>query len=152
MIGGLQYLSLTRPDISLAVSNLSQFMHKPTTTHWEAAKRVLPYLAGTITTGLFFKRPNSLSLHAFSDADWAGNRDDYTSIGAYVFFLGQHSISWSAKKQTSVSRSSTEAEYRSVTNTAAEVCWVSSLLLEIGVPIPATPTVFCDNIGATYLA
>lgn len=147
VVGGLKYMSLTRPDISFAVSKLSQFMHKPTTTHWKAVKRVLCYLAGTITTGFVFKRSNSLSLHAYSDADWTGNRDDYTSTGAYIVFIGQHHVLWSAKKQTSVVRSSTETEYRYVANISAEVHWVASLLFEIGIPPPVTPVIYCDNIG-----
>ncbi|KFK22153.1 hypothetical protein AALP_AAs43348U000100, partial [Arabis alpina] len=120
VVGCLQYLLLTRPDLAFAVNKLSQFMHQPSTTHWLAAKRVLCYLAGTYTSGIFLSRNNPLSLHAFSDADWTGNRDDYTSTGSYVVFLGKHPISWSSKKQTGVARSSTEVEYRAVANAAAE--------------------------------
>lgn len=104
VVGSLQYLLLTRPDVAYAVNKLSQFMHRPTTEHWAAVKRVLRYLDGTFQTGFFLSRHNSLSLHAFSDADWTGNRDDYTSMGAFVIFLGKHPISWSAKKQTGVAR------------------------------------------------
>lgn len=152
LVGSLQYLLLTRPDIAFAVNKLSQFMHKPTTTHWTAAKRVLRYLAGTYTAGIFLSRHSNMSLHAYSDADWAGDKDDYTSTGAYVVFLGQHPISWSAKKQTGVARSSTEAEYRAVSATASEVKWLFSLLREVGVKIDSVPTIYCDNIGATYLS
>lgn len=152
LVGSLQYLLLTSPDIAFAVSKLSQFMHKPTTTHWTAAKRVLRYLAGTYTSGIFLSRYSNLSLHAYSDADWAGNKDDYTSTGAYVVFLGQHPISWSAKKQTGVARSSTEAEYRAVSATASEVRWLYSLLREVGIKVDSVPTIYCDNVGATYLS
>ena len=152
LVGSLQYLLLTRPDIAFAVNKLSQFMHKPTTTHWTAAKRVLRYLAGTYTSDIFLSRFSNLSLHAYSDADWAGNKDDYTSTGAYVVFLGQHPISWSAKKQTGVARSSTEAEYRAVSAAASEVRWLFSLLREVGVKVDSVPTIYCDNVGATYLS
>lgn len=152
VVGSLQYLLLTRPDIAFAVNKLSQFMHKPSTTHWLAAKRVLRYLAGTYTSGIFLSRHINLSLHAYSDADWAGNKDDYTSTGAYVVFLGQHPISWSAKKQTGVARSSTEAEYRVVSAAASEVRWLYSLLQEVGIKLDTIPTIYCDNIGATYLS
>ena len=152
VVGSLQYLSLTRPDISFPVNKLSHYMHKPTDEHWNAVKRILRYLAGTMTKGLAFHANNTPSLHAFTDADWAGNKDDYTSPGAYIVYLGSNMIAWSSKKQSGVSRSSTEAEYRSLASTTAGVCWVTSLLTEFGIKLPTTPTIYCDNIGATYLA
>lgn len=92
IIGSLQYLCLTRPDIAFAVNRLSQFMHRPTTIHLEATKRVLRYLAGTANRGILFSASSPLTLHAYSDADWAGNRDDYTSTGAYIVYLGKQPI------------------------------------------------------------
>lgn len=151
LVGSLQYLAFTRPDIAYVVNKLSQFMHSPTTDHWQAAKRVLRYLAGTPTYGLFYSKSNPLSLHAFSDADWAGDSDDYVSTNAYIVYLGKHAISWSAKKQNGVARSSTEAEYRAVANTASELNWTGHLLHELGIQQHASPTIYCDNIGTTYL-
>ncbi|KAG7598911.1 Integrase catalytic core [Arabidopsis suecica] len=150
-VGSLQYLALTRPDIGFAVNRLSQFMHSPTTVHWDAVKRVLRYLAGTIEHGLWFSANTSLELSAYSDADWGGDKDDYSSTGAYIVYLGSHPISWSSKKQKGVSRSSTEAEYRAVTEAASEVKWVLSLLSDLRIRTPTAPKVYCDNIGATYL-
>ncbi|KAL9299485.1 putative RNA-directed DNA polymerase [Arabidopsis thaliana] len=151
VIGSLQYLAFTRPDISYAVTRLSQFMHRPTSTHWQAAKRVLRYLAGTTSHGIFLHKNSPMALHAYSDADWAGDTDDYVSTNAYVIYLGRNPISWSSKKQKGVARSSTEAEYRSVANTASEVTWICSLMSELGLTIPSSPVIYCDNIGATYL-
>nr|DAD45035.1 TPA_asm: hypothetical protein HUJ06_003265 [Nelumbo nucifera] len=151
IVGSLQYLCLTRPDIAYAVNKLSQFMHRPMSEHWNAAKRLLRYLCGTLTHGLFLPKENPLSLHAFSDADWAGNKDDYTSTSAYIVYLGRHPISWSSKKQHTVARSSTEAEYRSVVATASEINWICSLLTELGVTLSTSPVIYCDNVGATYL-
>ncbi|XP_013607756.1 PREDICTED: uncharacterized mitochondrial protein AtMg00810-like [Brassica oleracea var. oleracea] len=88
IVGSLQYRSLTRPDISFSVNKLSQFMHKPTTEHWSAVKRVLRYLSGTSSQGIYLSANNIPSLHAFTDADWAGNKDDYTSTSGYMFILG----------------------------------------------------------------
>lgn len=152
VVGSLQYLSLTRPDISFPVNKMSQYMHKPTTDHWNAVKRILRYLAGTMTRGITLKARNKPILHAFTDADWAGNKDDYTSTGAYIVYFGSHPIAWSSKKQTGAARSSTEAEYRSLASTTAEVCWVQSLLTEMGVRSSTQPVIYCDNVGATYLA
>ncbi|XP_019089097.1 PREDICTED: uncharacterized protein LOC109127939 [Camelina sativa] len=89
LVGSLQYLAFTRLDIAFAVNTLSQFMHQPTDAHWQAAKRILRYLAGTPTHGIFFSAKNTLSLHAFLDADWAGDTVDYVSTNAYIIYLGK---------------------------------------------------------------
>ncbi|KAL5568579.1 hypothetical protein UlMin_025154 [Ulmus minor] len=111
VIGSLQYLSLTRLDVTFVVNKLSQFMHRPSTAHWAAAKRILRYLKGTVDYGLHLQCHSSLALHAFADADYGGNKDNYSSTSAYAIFLGPNLISWSSKKQPIVARSTTEAEY-----------------------------------------
>ncbi|KAK0590666.1 hypothetical protein LWI29_030141 [Acer saccharum] len=151
VLGSLQYLSRTRPDVSFAVNKLSQFMHRPTTTHWNAVKRALRYLNGSFDHGLLITRNTPLNLHAFSDADWVGDPDDRRSTTAYIVFLGSTPISWSSKKQTTVARSSTEAEYRAIASTAAELNWIGQLLIELRVQVPLTPVIYCDNVGATYV-
>ena len=69
VLGSLQYLALTRPDISFAVNKLSQYMHQPSAIHWSAVKRILRYLKGTLDHGLFLRKTTQLHLHAFADAD-----------------------------------------------------------------------------------
>ena len=127
-------------------------MHSPTDEHCQAAKRVLRYLAGTTTHGVFLRRQNNLSLHAFSDSDWTGDADDYVSTNAYVIYLGNQPISWSTKKHTGVARSSTEAEYRAIANAASEVHWICSILTELQIKMNLPLVVYCDNKGATYLS
>lgn len=151
LVGSLQYLAFTRPDVSFAVNRLSQFMHSPTQTHWQALKRVLRYLKGTIHHGLFLKKGSSLDLKAFSDSDWGGVSNGGRSTTAYILYLGSNIISWRSARQKSVSRSSTEAEYKALANAAAEVTWVQHLLRDLGLASSKPPTLFCDNTGATYL-
>lgn len=87
VVGGLQYATITRPDIAFAVNKVSQFMHQPTESHWAAVKRILRYLKGTMDHGLQLHKSNQLSLHAFSDADWAGCPDDRKSTTGFCIFL-----------------------------------------------------------------
>ena len=151
VVGSLQYMAFTRPEISFAVNCLSQFMHQPTDTHWQAAKRVLRYLTGTTSHGIYMRVASPLLLHGFTYANWGGDGDDYVSTNAYIIYLGSTPVSWSSKKQKRVARSSMGAEYRAVANTSSEVRWICSLLQEIGIKVPVAPVIYCDNIGATYL-
>jgi histone deacetylase 1/2 len=152
IVGALQYLTLTRPDISYAVNKVCQYLHAPTTVHWTAAKRILRYVKHTLTVGLTFSKSTSTLVSAFSDADWAGSVDDRRSTGGFAVFVGPNLVSWSAKKQNTVSRSSTEAEYKSLANATDELIWVQSLLTELGVRLTQRPCLWCDNLGATYLS
>nr|XP_016514347.1 PREDICTED: uncharacterized mitochondrial protein AtMg00810-like [Nicotiana tabacum] len=151
IIGKLHYLSFTMPDIGFAVSKLSQFMHYPKVSHWKAIKRLLRYLKHTSTMGVKLCRQPTDRLLTYSDSDWAGNPQDRTSTTGYVVYLGNSPISWSSKKQRSVSRSSTEAEYRAVAAVVSEVNWLTNLLHELHFPLSAPPTVLCDNVSTTYI-
>ena len=152
IISSLQYLSLTRPDISFAVNKLSQFMHKPTTNHWTTTKRLLHYLKQTIFHGIQIHKGGLPILRTYSDADWAGNVDNRTTTSAYISFLGSNPISWSSKKQRAVARSTTEAEYWALANAASKTMWLSTLLKELAFPVTESPQLLCDNLGATHLS
>lgn len=152
LIGALQYLTHTRPDLSFAVNKLSQFLKAPTDCHWSAAKRVLRYLKGTIDLGLHIKVGDRLILTGFSDADWACCPDDRRSIAGYCVYLGDTLVSWSSKKQAVISSSSTESKYRALAQVAAEMTWIQSLLNELQFTVEEIPVTWCDNMGANALA
>lgn len=128
-----------------------QHMHSPKHSHFVAVKRILRYIKGVLHQGLLYT-PSSLVLTAFSDADWAGDRIDRRSTTGFCLFLGSNLISWCAKKQHTVARSSTEAEYRALAHTAADLTWIQSLLLELGVTSPSPLVIWCDNMSAIALA
>ena len=110
IVAGLQYLTITRPDISFAVNKVCQFLSQPTEVHWEAVKHILRYVKGTLDTGLRNRKSIFTGVSIFTDADWTGCVDDRCSTGGFAMFVGPNLISWSSKKQPTVSRSSTEAE------------------------------------------
>ena len=124
-------------------------MHLPEAEDWVNLKRLLRYLKGTISHGLLIYKKSEFSLNAFSDSDWVGCSQTRRSTGGYLIYIGKFLVSWSSKRQPTISRSSTEAEYKSVANAAAEVPWIQSLLSEIHLPLNSSPNLWCDNIGAT---
>ena len=131
---------MTRPNISFNMNKLSQFKHMPYEHHWGAVKRLFR---------LFVDTP--LILHDFSYADCAGNPGDRTSTEDFLIFLGANPISWSSTKQHTIDHSFTEVEYHAIVTAAAELQWVKSLLLELLVLVQLPPTLFSNNLSATYL-
>ncbi|KAK2400878.1 hypothetical protein QL285_050531 [Trifolium repens] len=151
LVGALQYLTLTRPDLSYSVNYVSQFMHSPTVMHLKMVRRILRYVKGTIDVGLKFTSNTTLDLFAFSDADWAGCPTTRRSTTGYCTFLGGNIISWCAKKQHTISRSNTEAEYRAMANTAAELTWLTFILKDLQIPLVSPPILYCDNISSLHM-
>ncbi|CAN6693381.1 unnamed protein product [Malus baccata var. baccata] len=137
-------------DILITVNQVCQFMHSPTTTHWTAVKRILRYLKATYNHGLLYK-PGGSQLIAYSDADYAGNPDTRHSTGGYCIYLGPNLVSWSSKKQKTVSRSHVEAEYRQLAYSAAKLSWLRSLFRDLHFHL-VQPTIWCDNVSSIALA
>ncbi|KAH9442915.1 hypothetical protein Pst134EB_033155 [Puccinia striiformis f. sp. tritici] len=154
LVGSLNYLSvLTRPDISYAVSVLSQHLEKPGIQHFRAAQQVFRYLAGTKHVGLVFTKSDGLSLCAHVDSDWGNCPDTRRSATGYVVLTGNQTLSWKASRQATVSLSSTEAEYKALSDLGRELAWLSSLISEIKLNhLPVEIPVGVDNQGAIDLA
>ncbi|KAL0344878.1 UNVERIFIED_CONTAM: Retrovirus-related Pol polyprotein from transposon RE1 [Sesamum radiatum] len=151
LIGRLLYLGFTRPDISFAVQQLSQFIQHPRSSHWDAAVHVLRYLKGTSALGLFFPSSNTLQPSVFTDASWASCPDSRRSTTGFCIFLGSTLVSWKTKKQTTVSRSSAEAEYRSMGAAVCELLWLSYLLRAFHVSFRTPISFWCDNNAAIHI-
>jgi hypothetical protein len=147
--GALQYLVTgTRPDIAVAVSNVSRFNANPGKQHIAAVKRILRYLKGTSTHGVILGgKEKSLSLVGYSDANWAGDVDTRRSTTGYVFMLGQGPISWKSKLQPSTALSSMESEYMALSSATQEAIWLRRLLRDLGYEQDEPTTIFEDNQG-----
>ncbi|XP_019190323.1 PREDICTED: uncharacterized protein LOC109184740 [Ipomoea nil] len=148
LIGKLLYLTNTRPDISYSVQQLSQFVDEPKDTHLNAAHRVLRYLKGSPGKGLFYPSQSQAKLQGFSDSDWVACTESRKSITGFCVYLGNSLISWKSKKQVTVSRSSSEAEYRALAATVCEIQWLKYLLVDLKFDISSPITLFCDNKSA----
>ncbi|WVZ85267.1 hypothetical protein U9M48_032214 [Paspalum notatum var. saurae] len=152
LAGALQYLTFTHREITHAVQQVCLHMHDPRDFHFALIKRILHYIKGCTEFGLHLSRFPCDQLLAYSEADWAGCPDTRKSTSGFCIFLGSNLLSWSSKRQHTVSRSSAEAEYRAVANAVAEMCWLRQLLCELHHPLKKATVVYCDNISAVYLS
>lgn len=152
LIGRLLYLYITRPDITFAVHQLSQFLSAPTDVHYQAALKVLRYLKNNPGQGLMYAFDSEICLNAFADADWTASKDTRRSVTGFCVYLGMSLMSWKSKKQAVVSHSSTEAEYRSLALATCELIWLQQLLTDLHVKMSSTPKLFCDKKSAIHIA
>lgn len=152
LIGRLIYLTISRPDITYAVQLLSQFMQRPCLPHLDAAHHVIRYLKNSPGQGLFFPSNSDFQITAYCDADWASCPMSRRSITGYYIFLGGAPISWKSKKQSTVSRSSAESEYRSMAATTSELIWLRGLLGDLCLSHSQPMYLHCDNQSALHIA
>jgi hypothetical protein len=148
LAGALQYPTLTRPDLAYAVQQVCLFMHALREPHRALIKRILRFVQGTLSSGLHIGTRSVDTLTAYSDADWAGCPDSRRSTSDFCVYLSDNLVSQSSKRQTTVSRSSAEAEYRAVAHVVAKCCWRRQLL---HIQLPSATVVFCDNVSAVYM-
>ena len=127
-------------------------MKAPLRQHWTAVKRILRYIAGTLDYGLHLRSAPDFSIEAFCDADWAADLDDRRSTTGYCIFFGGNLVAWKSQKQVTISRSSTEAEFRSLASTVSEISWIQSLLHELNISTSRVPSIWCDNQSTVLLA
>jgi hypothetical protein len=173
LVGKLLYYTITRADLQFAVSTVSRFMSEFQQAHLDAALHILRYVKATVDYGILYKNGKSEDLRGYTDADWGSCTDTRRSTGGYVFTLNEGAITWSSKRQQTVSRSSTKSAYRSLSDGAQEAVWLKRLLLELNdtradiLPISCNSTqilsdmkptqrfkvmIKCDNQGSIKLA
>ncbi|PPQ84311.1 hypothetical protein CVT24_012714 [Panaeolus cyanescens] len=153
LIGAMLYIAVgTRPDISFAIQNLSQFLDTYDQSHWNAAIRVLRYLKGTRSLRLALGGDNGISLLGYTDSDWSQCINNRKSVSGYGFTLGDGLISWCARKQRTVSTSSCEAEYIAAFEATKEALWLRNILSELDLIKPDPVRIECDNTAAIRLS
>lgn len=151
LIGRLLYLQATRPDITYSVNLLSQFVADPRQPHLDAALRVVRYLKTTLGQGILLPKEGGTQLITYCDSDWIGFPFTRRSRTGYLLILGGAPVSWKSKKQSIISRSSAEAEYRAMATTVSEVLWFRWLLTELDAPQDGPTIVLCDNNAARHI-
>lgn len=151
LVGSLMYMTTTRPDIMFPVSLVSRYMSNPTQMHWQACKRILRYLQGTLNLGIMYKKGGNTDLIGFTDSDYAGDIEDRKSTSGYVFVLSNGAVAWSSKKQPIVTLSSTEAEFIAAGAAATQAVWMIKILKELGQYQKDSSIIMCDNTSTIKL-
>src|SRR3984885_12829257 len=152
MIGSLLYLTGTRPEIMHAVGIVGRFQANPKEMHLQAVKRIFKYLQGTQNYGLWYPRDTDLTLHAYTDADWAGSVDDRKSTSGGAFFMGSRLDSWFSKKQSSVALSTAEAEYVAASSCCTQLLWMMQTLQDFQITCTPPISILCDKTSAISIS
>jgi len=148
MIGSLLYLTGTRPNIMHVVGIVGRFQENLKEAHLQAVKRIFKYLQGTQNYGLWYPRDTDLTLHAYTDADWAGSMDDRKSTSGGAFFMGSRLVSWFSKKQSSISLSTAKEEYVAAASCCTQLLWMMQILQDFKTNCTQTISILCDNTSA----
>ncbi|GKB54989.1 retrovirus-related pol polyprotein from transposon TNT 1-94 [Tanacetum coccineum] len=151
MIGGLMYLTASRPDITYATFVCARYQARPTVKHLKEVKRIFRYLKQSYNMGLWYPKDSGFELIAYSDADHAGCKDDCKSTSGGLQFLGEKLVSWSSKKQDCTAMSTAEAEYVSLSACCAQVIWMRTQLLDYGYKYNRI-LMYCDSKSAIAIS
>lgn len=151
-MGSLLYLSNgTRPDLSFAVNKASRYLEKPTKAHWNAVKRILKYLKGTVKYGIKFEKNSDNHLKVYSDADFAGETETRKSTSGYLVKFGSNVITWNSQRQATVALSTTDAEYIAACQAVKEIVWLHKLSKDLGILHQMNTSLYIDNMSAIQL-
>jgi hypothetical protein len=151
MIGSLQYLTASRPDIAFSVRVYAHFQANPKESHLIAVKRIIRYVNDTLLYGIWYSRETNLVVVGYSDADWAGNADDRKSTSGGCFYVGNNLVAWMSKKQASISLSTVETEYIAAGSCCTQLLWMKTLLGDYEFP-QDTMIINCDNTSAINIS
>jgi len=152
MIGSLLYLIGTRLDIMHVVGIVGRFQANPKESHLQAVKRIIKYLQGTQDFGLWYPKDTDLTLHEYTDADWAGNVDDRKSTSGGAFYIGSRLMSWFGKKQSSIALSTAEAEYVAAASCCTQLLWMMQTLKDIQITCTPPISILCDNTSSISIS
>ncbi|XP_047259635.1 uncharacterized mitochondrial protein AtMg00810-like [Capsicum annuum] len=148
LVGKLLYLTLTRPDICYGVQTLSQYMQQPKRSHMKGGLIIVRYIKNQPGLGILMSNKQSNNLQAFCDTDWGACPNTRRPVTGFLVKHGDTLIAWKSKKQSTVSRSSAEAEYRSMASTVAEIIWITGLFRELGEEVNMLVDLLCDSKSA----
>ncbi|KAJ9547543.1 hypothetical protein OSB04_020086 [Centaurea solstitialis] len=151
MIGSLLYLTASRPDIMYSTCLCARYQAEPKESHLTAVKRIFRYLNGTPNLGLWYSKDSGFDLTAYSDSEFAGCKIDRKSTTGGCHLLGGKLVSWTSKKQNSVSTSTAEAEYVAAGICCAQVLWLRNQLQDYDIQLSKIP-IYCDNTSAIAIA
>ncbi|XP_013615154.1 PREDICTED: uncharacterized mitochondrial protein AtMg00810-like [Brassica oleracea var. oleracea] len=148
IVGGLLYLCASRPDVMYASAYLSRYMSTSRMKHYQEAKRVLRYVKGTSSFGVYFTSVKEPRLVGYTDSDWGGSKEDKKISSGYVFTLGSAMFCWQSSKQQTVAQSTAEAEYIAVCAAANQAVWLQRLFKDFGQKFEGGIPILCDNKSA----
>lgn len=153
IVGSLMYLAIvSRPDLAFSLNVVSRFLNKHDESHWQALKRILKYLIGSIDFGILYQTCESdFCVSGFSDSDFAGDMDTRRSTSGFVFCLAGGAVTWASQRQKIVTLSTTEAEYVAAATASKEAVWLRKLMKDLGCSNGNPICLFVDNQSAIKL-